>query len=166
MVYSNNKEEMKLFVFVFLISLFFPVFSLDPQSVQIIASNLLGDIIADVSVPYVEGHDGFDYMLQGKDLKLFEMSHSFLGPFPVIAIINDERHDLRSTGWCLSYKTAEGKLYQNVGLKELKPSPGDKLIFKLLKMGTFPERDELYPSRETSNGDGEENGGDSEEEEL
>jgi len=157
---------MKLFVSVtYLYSFIFSSCQEIGQQVQIIASNLHSDIIADVFVPYVEGHDGFDYMLQGKDLKLFEMSHSFLGPFPVIAIINNERHDLRSTGWCLSYETAEGKLYQNVGLKELKPSPGDKLIFKLLKMGTFPERDELHPKRETPNGDEEESKGEVEEEE-
>ena len=140
--------------FIFLVN---PVFGsekvddeIDPNlnqglGVFVTASNINGDVIADVSVPFVEGHDGFDYMLQGRDLKLFEMSHSFLGPFPVVALINGVRHDMRETGWCLSYETREGKLYKNVGLKELKPKRGDKLIFKLLKMGTFPDRDELHP---------------------
>jgi len=125
------------------------VFPSEDSVVYIQALDLNRDIVADVSIPYSQGYDGFDYMLQGKEMNLFDMLHSFLGPFPVIASINGVRHDLRETGWCLSYETREGKLYQNVGLKELKPQSGDKLIFNLLQMGTFPDKDEINPKKET-----------------
>jgi len=108
------------------------------------AYNLAGDIIADVALDVpADGIDAWAFVMEAKGAELISVQSRFMGPAPFVSAINGAKHDLATTGWCLSVEVAAtGRRRPNVGFAEVGTVlPGDILVFQLLRFADFPDRD-------------------------
>jgi hypothetical protein len=105
------------------------------------AYDLSGTLVAEVSHP-ASGGDGWAFLQEARDAGKIAVVHRLLGPVPVVYSLNGVTMDLQKVGWCLSFESPRERRRPNVGLMEVAVRPGDTLVFQLLKMGTFPAREE------------------------
>ena len=108
---------------------------------RIHAVDLLGAVVADVSMPVPPGGlDGWALMQAAHASGALTMASKHLGPVPVVYTLNGRSHDLRTTTWCLDYAPAGAPRALNVGMRATTVRPGDALMWSLQPMGKCSSR--------------------------